>query len=291
MRGQNCTFAHGKSELRSFGTTNPAVLHEFKTAKHSPVETRSVAMSPPKKVRPQSYAECVKTSPEEGYRRIIRATVKQAEISADMPEITTSSPEISSKQTTVQQADKTIIKEAASQASSDYSSSSEDSSILSSSAELTFIKDGHHVPVPAKTNTTMTSKAYMAFELGVAAKVKVFIGSVAHARDPQLLRELGVKTLIRCVSYTGLSPRTRAVPAGCTEKRIRLIPASSWTSHIFKRTKLRLHSLALSSDDIMFWFCSGTQMSIIVAAMFALSMWPFQEPKPLLLAMNIEAGF
>ena len=288
MRGQNCTFAHGKSELRSFGTTNPAVRHEFKTAKHSPMETRSVAMSPPKKVRPQSYAECVKTSPEEGYRKIIRTTVKQAEISADVPEITTSSPEISSKQTAVQQADMTIIKEAASQASEDYSSSSEDSSILSSSAELTFIKDGHRVPVPAKT---MTSKAYVAFELGVAAKVKVFIGSVTHARDPQLLRELGVKTLIRRVSYTGLSPRTGAVPAGCTEKRIRLIPASSWTSHIFKRTKLRLHSLALSSDNIMFWCCSGTQMSIIVAAMFALSMWPLEEPKSLLLAMNMKAGF
>ena len=127
-----------------------------------------------------------------------------------------------------------------------------------------------------------------AFELGVVKQVAVYIGGVDRAHDSQLLRQLGIRTLVRCEYSMKVPWRSRQCPTEVQEHLIELRPCTAGFPEGMGHTRVKFAGLVDGVGNILFWCSSGGVVSSTIAAMFALSMWPWEVPRHLLLAMGMQ---
>ena len=121
---------------------------------------------------------------------------------------------------------------------------------------------------------------FKAFEFGITKKVEIYIGEMEDARFIDTLRELNITTAVRC-EYSRTAPWTLGISA-LREELFELRPCFCGMRGGLERTHAKFINLVDGKGNILFWCCSGGVMAGTVAAMFALSMWPWEAPESLM---------
>lgn len=125
-----------------------------------------------------------------------------------------------------------------------------------------------------------------AFEFGIVHKVKVFISDHESACHPRLLTHLGIRAL---VSIKHSVQARRRCPSNVLEYHLPAKRCGLWTPSDLVRTYAKFYRLRQVVGNIMFWSASGTPASVAVVALFALSVWPHEDPGSLLQSLFTQA--